>query len=79
MSVNIRLIRTADGMVFGASRLTDDEGETMALAAWADHDAAAFREEVGQAGRRLAQQIVKEIGAERPSLPIRNSEVASTR
>lgn len=79
MSVNIRLIRTADGMVFGVSRLADDEGGTRTLAAWADHDAAAFREEISRAARRLAQQIVKEVGVERTLSPVRSSEVASTR
>jgi hypothetical protein len=66
MNTRARVIRTSDGAVIDKRVIIDDvylSGLCTArsLETWADLNAQAFREEVAQAGQRLAQQVVKEL------------------
>ena len=66
MDARARLIRTSDGALLNEHVITDgtligaDSNTAWSLATWTSLDNHAFREEVAQATKRLAQQVVKE-------------------
>jgi hypothetical protein len=57
LSVQIRLIRTADEMLLDDRIVTEERGATRSLAEWTTDDAKVFREEVSLAAHRLAITI----------------------
>lgn len=67
MDARARLIRTSDGALFDERVITDgtligaDSNVARTLATWTDQNAQAFCEEVTQAARRLAEQVVQEL------------------